>query len=217
MRTLNFETMIDGFENNWECRSDYPSQYETWAHLKGLEIFFRPIKKTDGELLKELFRSHSQETIVRRYFLPLRELSPEMVTKFVDLCYTRDMAIIGLVPYLGRERMIGVGRFFRNTPQDGAEIALTVHDDYRRRGIGSYLLRELIRVAQDMEIVFLTADVLAGNHAMMALLHKCSPNLEMTLDAGVYHVVFPVRARTSINAKSLPRFGKHGTAPETNV
>ena len=213
-----FLEMSDCVDNDLLKKPNPPGRYERWARLKGTEIFFRPIRKTDAELLQELFHSHSQETIVHRYFSPLRELSLEQITKFVDLDYSRDMAIIGLVPYLKRQRMICVGRFFRNASENGAEIAITVHDDYRKRGIGTYLLRELIRVARDMGLEFLTADVLVDNHAMLALLHKCSLKLkEVSLDASVYHYVFWLKGERSINAKSLPKFGKKPLAPRANL
>jgi acetyltransferase len=176
----------------------YPRQYETSARFKGhLEIFFRPIRAADADLLRELFRSHSKETILHRYFAPLGELSPEQMTSFVDLDYKKDMAIIGLVPFQDRQRMICVGRFFRDASVNSAEIAITVHDDYQRRGIGTFLLQTLIRAARDLHIETLTADVLSDNRAMMRLLRNCSNKLAITLDAGVYHIAFPVGRKRS--------------------
>ena len=157
-----------------------------------LDIFFRPIRHEDTALLREFFHSHSAQTILHRYFGPLRELSPEQISRFVDLDFSNDMAIIGLVPFEGRQRMLCVGRYYRNPGLNSAEIAITVHDDYQGHGIGTFLLRNLIRIARAHGIERLTADVMADNHAMMALLRKCSDKLDVTLDAGIYHVTFPI-------------------------
>lgn len=174
-----------------------------------LNIFFRPIRHEDAPLLQEFFQSHSAQTILHRYFAPLRELSTEQISRFVDLDYSNDMAIIGLVPFQGRQRMLCVGRYFREPVANSAEIAITVHDDYQGRGIGTFLLRNLIRIACAHGIETLTADVMADNHAMMALLRKCSDKLDISLDAGIYHVTFPIQAR---NVATMPKSAKRDFA-----
>ncbi|MFN7138708.1 MAG: acetyl-CoA hydrolase/transferase family protein, partial [Limisphaerales bacterium] len=64
----------------------YPKKYETSERFKGgLEVEFRPIQPTDESLLKELFYSHSEETILHRYFTMIRHLPHEQVQKLVTL------------------------------------------------------------------------------------------------------------------------------------
>jgi RimJ/RimL family protein N-acetyltransferase len=58
---------------------------------------------------------------------------------------------------------------YRQTPIVG-EIALVVREDEQRQGIGSFLLRQLVRVAQQDGITSLSASVLAENSAMLRLI-----------------------------------------------
>jgi RimJ/RimL family protein N-acetyltransferase len=179
-----------------------------------LDITFRLIRHDDAALLKEFFLSHSKQTVLHRYFAPLNELTVAQIGKFVDLDFKNDTAIVGLVPFHGRERMLCVGRYFRDPATNSAEIAITVHDDFQGQGIGTFLLRNLIRIARAHGIEELTADVLVDNPAMMRLLHRCSDELEISVDAGVYHVIFPVGKRMFVNAKSLTKIGRKEPAAQ---
>ncbi len=182
----------------------YPKKYESEATFKkGLQVRFRPVQPTDEALLKELFYSHSEQTVYQRYLTHIRHLSHEQVQKFVTLDYHNDFALVGLVPHEGRERMICVGRYLRDSASNEAEVAFTVHDDFQRLGIGSYLLKQLMKIAGANGIQAFTADTLVENHAMLRVFNIVAGKMETAVDAGVCHVRFDVyRAGTS--AKAAP-------------
>jgi acyl-CoA hydrolase/GNAT superfamily N-acetyltransferase len=184
----------------------YPGKYETEAAFEGdLKVKFRPIQPTDESLLKELFYSHSEQTILHRYFSRVRRLPHEQIQKFVTLDYHNDFALVGLIPHEGRERMICVGRYSRNPAGGDAEAAFTVHDDFQGRGIGAFLVETLAKIARDNGIAAFTADVLADNHAMMRVFHEAAGKIEARLDAGVYHLRFELADMKS--AKHRPASG----------
>jgi RimJ/RimL family protein N-acetyltransferase len=141
-------------------------------------------------LLKELFYSHSEQTIMHRYLAHIRYLSEAQVQKFVVLDYRNDFALVSLVPHAGRERMICVGRYFRNPSGNDAEIAITVHDDFQHHDIGTFQVRTLVDIAREHGITAFTATVLADNQAMMHVFRKVADKIEIKLDAGVYQVRF---------------------------
>jgi acyl-CoA hydrolase/GNAT superfamily N-acetyltransferase len=167
----------------------YPRKYEiTSTFPDGLMVSFRPVQPSDEGLLKELFYSHSPDTVFHRYFTPLKHLSQEQVQKFVTLDYENDMALVGLISFEGRQKMIGVARYFRDRARSEAEVALTLHDNYQRKGIGTYLMRYLAKVASDHGIVTFRADVLAGNAGMMRVFQKLSPKVEVESENGIQKV-----------------------------
>jgi acyl-CoA hydrolase/GNAT superfamily N-acetyltransferase len=169
----------------------YPKKYETTAVFKdGLKVFLRPIQPADEPLLKELFYSHSEETVRQRYFSLIRHLPHEQVQKFVTLDYHQDFALVGLVPHEGRERMICVGRYFRDPASDAAEVAFTVHDDFQGLGLGRFLLGQLVRIARDNGIARFTAEVLAENHAMHRVFQAVAGRMETQVEAGVCSLRF---------------------------
>jgi RimJ/RimL family protein N-acetyltransferase len=168
-------------------------KYETSATFKdGMKIHFRPIQPQDEELLKELFYSHSEQTIMHRYLAHIRHLSQAQAQKFVALDFRNDFALVGLVPHEARERMICVGRYYRNPSGTDAEIAVTVHDDFQHHDIGTFLVRTLVDIAREHGITAFTASVMADNSAMMHVFRKVADKIEVKLDSGVYEVRFEI-------------------------
>jgi acyl-CoA hydrolase/GNAT superfamily N-acetyltransferase len=167
----------------------YPRKYETTHTFPdSLKVFIRPVQPSDEGLLKELFYSHSPETVFHRYFAPLKHLPQEQVQRFVTLDYENDMALVGLISFEGRQKMIAVARYFRDRATTEAEAALTLHDEFQKRGIGTYLMRYLAKVAVDHGITAFRADVLPGNTGMMRVFHKISRKVEVELQEGVQKV-----------------------------
>jgi RimJ/RimL family protein N-acetyltransferase/acyl CoA:acetate/3-ketoacid CoA transferase beta subunit len=175
----------------------YPKQYESSGEFGDVNIFFRPIRPTDEALLKELFYSHSEETILNRYFSAIKRLPHDRVQQFVTLDYQNDMALVGLAPFEGRERMLCVGRYTRNRATNEAEVAITVHDDFQGRRIGKFLLRELMKIAAQNGISRFTADLFADNHRMMRLFQKATGQLEVHSEGDICHVRFDLPKTTT--------------------
>lgn len=127
----------------------YPSECETRLKLgDGSALEIRPLKPSDERALRDLFYGHSEETVMARYGKPVKSLSRAQVQEFVTLDYDARMAL-GAFERRGRaSRLLGVARWDREKGSPDAALNLTVHDDFQRRGIGSFLLRMLLRHAR---------------------------------------------------------------------
>ena len=167
----------------------YPKELECWETFKGgLEVFFRPLKPSDERLLRDLFYSHSEETVSMRFLTPLKELPLRLIQEFVTLDYETHLAIAGFLVHDDAEEMIAVGRYVLDRKSNMAEVAFTVHDDYQNRGIGHFLLEHVKKIAQGRGVAGFTGQVLATNRRMLHLFHKVYSPLRSEVKGGIYTI-----------------------------
>lgn len=148
----------------------YPDHWRTTGVLKdGTPVDVRPIRPRDEPLLQELYYSMSNDSIILRFNssdtrFPHRRVAPQTIVDYYD-----QMAIIVTVGDVGREKILGVATYHRNPEDNIAECSFTVHDDYRRRGIGSLLLKQLMVIARACRIDGFRVEVLDKNRPMLNL------------------------------------------------
>jgi len=180
-----------------ESGRPYPEDLTGRERLRdGREVLFRPLRTDDERNLRDLFYSHTPETVQRRYGTAMRRLTPRQVEHFVTLDYDRRMAIGAFVASGTGEvaddfdRLVAVARYDVDPATRYAECAFVVHDELQNQGLGSSLLRRLIDAAQSRGIEGFTALVSARNGPMMRLFARdCSP-FESRLEDGQYSLSF---------------------------
>lgn len=174
----------------------YPSQYEFTHKLRdGTEIPFRPIQPSDARGLQRLFYSLSPETIRQRYHGTIKTFSAAAAQRLAAIDYRHDMAIVGLVgPRRGQE-IVAEGRYTYNPSNKMGEFDIVVREDYRGRGIGTFLANYLNKVAYARGLSGVYSDVIPENAATIALLNRAWPTAEKSYDSGtcLFTVRFPAK------------------------
>jgi acyl-CoA hydrolase/RimJ/RimL family protein N-acetyltransferase len=170
----------------------YPAQWSTThTFLGGTHVSFRPIKSTDEEMMKDLFYRLSEQTVYQRFFQSLKSMPHRGLVHFVHVDFSNEMAIVGVVQdpqKPEREEIIAVGRYFMNRSTNIAEVSYLVRDDYQRRGIGSFVIRYLARIARNSGVEGFVAEILPDNAAAMKVLHKIGLPVETVIQEGSYQL-----------------------------
>jgi acyl-CoA hydrolase/GNAT superfamily N-acetyltransferase len=170
----------------------YPERWETGHTFPdGTRMFFRPIKMTDEEMMKDLFYRCSEQTIYHRFFRSLKSMPHRDLVHFVHLDYSNEMGIVGIVQdpeHEEREEIVAVGRYYLNRASNFAEVSYLVRDDYQKRGVGSYIVRYIARIARENGIAGFDAEILPDNPPAMRVLHKLGFPVETTVAGGNYHL-----------------------------
>jgi hypothetical protein len=77
----------------------------TFELASGEKIQVRPLTPDDGPLVAEAFRTASPETVLHRFFTPLREIPPTELRRLVTIDSAREACIVGELTTLASRRI----------------------------------------------------------------------------------------------------------------
>ena len=163
----------------------FASEYEMTERFKGpegrVDVHFRLIRPDDTDRIKELFYGLSEESIYFRFLTPLRSLRRQTLQDFYNVDQSRDISVVAVIKSDEEgetEKIIGAGRYLLNRSTNEAEFALLVNDDYQNRGIGTFLLNHLMRIAKSKGVEAFIAYVHPQNQPMIRFIHKTGKVVE---------------------------------------
>ena len=167
----------------------YPVEAEAEVTLKGgRRVLIRPIRPTDEVMIQQFFYSHSDETVFNRYFRPVRALPHVTAQGLVNLDYDKDMSLVATTGPLGREKIVGVGRYSRDQEGDLAEVAYTTREEFHGSGLGTVLQDHLVAYAKSKGIRGMWAVSFGSNKAMLAVFGKLGPYSRKVIEPGIWRV-----------------------------
>ncbi len=149
----------------------YPAELEGELRLRdGTRVAVRPIRPEDAAPEQRFFDALSERSRYQRFMNQMAHLPPQMLARFTQLDYDRELALVALAPD-GRE-FIGVGRYAPNADGETAEFALTIADAWQGRGIGRALLERLCDCARAAGYRTLYGHILHANREMLELAER---------------------------------------------
>ncbi len=169
--------------------SPYPAENEyRLVTESGIHIFVRPIKPEDAPMYVNLFKELSPTSIYYRFFGALKEMQPEMLARFTQIDYDREIALVALDEDAETERMLGVARIIGDPDGTKGEFAVLVGDAWQGKGIGAGLLRKCLLIAEKRGFKNIHGIVLKENRNMIALGKKLGFMVNMSKDSGEYEL-----------------------------
>jgi acyl-CoA hydrolase/GNAT superfamily N-acetyltransferase len=175
----------------------YPVEIEHFKKFGDLELFFRPAKATDERLLQEFLYQLSEKSVYQRFFHKMKAFPHDLAQEMVSIDYNGNMGVIGILGSPGNERIVAHGHWMRNVDDSTAEVAFAVADKYQRRGIGTHLLKHLMRLSKEKGVHGFEATVISGNIGMMNVFKKSLCVIHSEFDSGTYTLHFDFDEKTS--------------------
>lgn len=153
--------------------SPYPKEYIRPITLKnGMEVILRPILPEDEPMEAEMFTHFSEETQRFRFFTLIKDITHQLLIRYTQIDYDREIAIIAEYTDNGIKKMLGVVRLIGDAYNESAEFAIVVADPWQHLGLGSILMDYILEIAKKREIKNIYAYVLPDNDIMLGMLKK---------------------------------------------
>ncbi|MBK7095544.1 MAG: bifunctional acetate--CoA ligase family protein/GNAT family N-acetyltransferase [Saprospiraceae bacterium] len=166
----------------------YPAEYT--YHVKLLDdtdVLIRPIKPEDEPNEKEMFANFSKQTLYFRFFGYIKDITHDMLTRFTQIDYNREMALIGEITVDGKTQMIGVSRIVSDLENHTAEFAIVVADPWQGKGVGAHLMDKILEVAKRQGLKKIYASVMKANDTMVQMF-KSRDFTFTSVDINVFYV-----------------------------
>jgi len=161
----------------------YPAQLQKVLTLpNGTPIRIRPIRPEDARIEEDFVANLSEKTKYLRFMQTVQKLSCEMLVRFTQIDYDREMAFVAVTEQADNLIELGVTRYTTNPDGQSCEFALVVRDDFQHQGIGVRLLEMLIAHAQSRGLKVMMGEVLAENNGMLELAKRFGFKTQPLLD-----------------------------------
>jgi len=176
-----------------------PNLHESHTLRDGTHVVLRHIRPSDGAELRRAFDRLSPESRYRRFFGGVPQLTDASLHYLTDVDGRDHVAIVATTdgPEPDGATGLGVARFVRSQDEPTvAEAAVTVVDDFHRKGLGRLLATKLAEAARERGIHTFRSDVLADNEPMRAIMSEIGA-IERETNAGVVTYDIPLDAAQS--------------------
>jgi acetyltransferase len=112
----------------------------------------------------------------------LEKLTPTMLSRFTQIDYDREMALIAVTKVNGQPKQIGVARYVINPDGETCEFAIVVSDQWQRCGIARQLMLSLIETARRKGLKVMEGEVLRENQEMLRFMRKLGFEVHLSPD-----------------------------------
>jgi acetyltransferase len=150
----------------------YPDYLISSFEIENKKITIRPIRPEDAELEQTFIRELLPQSKYYRFMGNINELSQDMLIRFTQIDYDREMAMVASFMEGENEKIIGITRYTINPDGKIAEFAIVVSDLWQNKGIGSQLLTSLIAIAKNKGLESIEGTVFSENIRMLGLVRR---------------------------------------------
>lgn len=139
-----------------------------WAETlrDGTRILIRPIHVRDVDMERRFIEALSPDSRHFRFLESMQSPSDALLKQMTDINHATDAAYVAVLVDGKEEREVGVARFSAASDAKDCEFAVTVSDEWQRKGLGTLLMKHLLEAAQSRGVRSLHSSDAADNGSM---------------------------------------------------
>lgn len=134
----------------------------------GRKVRIRPVECDDGLAVQAFIARLSPGTSRRRFFRPVKALTPSALARVVQVDYSRAMSVVAEAD----ARIVGLAEYVAASGERSADVALVIADEWQGAGLGRVLFGALLAHAANQGVARLRGEALADNAPILALTHR---------------------------------------------
>jgi acetyltransferase len=134
----------------------------------GREVRIRPVQCDDGPAVQAFVERLSPVTSRRRFFRPVKALSPSQLARVVEVDYSRSMSVVAEA----NGEIVGLAEYVAAPGERAAEVAVVIADAWQGAGLGHALFGALLVHAANQGLARLRGEAFADNAPLRALVHR---------------------------------------------
>jgi len=151
----------------------YPSQYEKYFFTRdNIKIMIRPVKTTDESLLKDFYYSLDERDRYLRFFSVRIDFTHSKTQHEVNIDYQNVFSIGAFIGDITDPEMIGTASYHYNPNNNLAEFDFMVKQEWRGKGIASFLYHHLIIIAKEKGIKGFYGSIHIQNKQAVQIIRK---------------------------------------------
>jgi acetyltransferase len=148
----------------------YPSGLRDSMTLPdGRVATIRPIRPEDAAIESAFVHGLSEQSKFLRFMFGLRDLTPAMLSRFTQIDYDRELALIAVIDTPQGEQQVGVVRYTTLPDEETCEFAIVVGDEWQGKGLARRMFTRLIEAARERRLKVMTGVTLRENARMIDL------------------------------------------------
>jgi acyl-CoA hydrolase/GNAT superfamily N-acetyltransferase len=167
----------------------YPVEEEVTVVLKDKRsVLLRPAVSTDGDSVRDLFHSLSEEDVFTRFFRTVRALSSNDVQRLCNVNFENEVAFVAVTGSRENPQIVAQSCYFIDPSTNLAETAFMVSPEWQRCGLGAALQRRMAEHAAARGVRGFVAEIMATNQNMIRLAQAGSTNVTVAPGGTTVHV-----------------------------
>ena len=147
----------------------YPRELEETILLGNESVTIRPAKPVDERRIQEHFYNLNKDDVFARFFHEKTSFVRDEVSNVSQVDYIKDLTIVAVIGEFGFGNVVGVGEYLLDPSNNMAEIAFSVSQNFKKKGLGKILLQKLGETALLKGISGLFAFTSPDNRGMINL------------------------------------------------